>query len=53
MGFQRDQIVVALRAASGNPDQAVDYLFNGIPENLRNAAAGDDQVSFYLFFLHL
>ena len=26
MGFPRDQIVVALRAASGNPDQAVDYL---------------------------
>lgn len=34
MGFDREQIVLALQASYNNPNRAIEYLMNGIPENV-------------------
>lgn len=41
MGFPRDQVIAALKAAFNNSERAVEYLMTGIPESRRGGLDED------------
>ncbi|XP_037351166.1 UV excision repair protein RAD23 homolog B [Talpa occidentalis] len=41
MGYEREQVIAALRASYNNPDRAVEYLLMGIPRDRESQAVVD------------
>ena len=42
MGFEKSQAEAAIKAARGQIDLAVDFLYNGIPEGINDIAMGEE-----------
>nr|XP_043868925.1 UV excision repair protein RAD23 homolog B isoform X2 [Solea senegalensis] len=45
MGYEREQVVAALRASFNNPDRAVEYLLTGIPGRDQGHLTGPETVA--------
>mmetsp|Transcript_3280 Transcript_3280/g.5086 ORF Transcript_3280/g.5086 Transcript_3280/m.5086 type:complete len:426 (+) Transcript_3280:44-1321(+) len=45
MGFPEDMVRAALRASQGNPDVAVEFLMNGLPDEIQNLSSSNESTS--------